>query len=123
MNISILFREAYGKKSSGNRLGITFFRKIRSLVETMKLSNGVFVLFFKSILRKWSTMDLAFREACGKKVQKACKKHHLLKNKNSEKLRLFGHFGILPKEKTPLFSVDFRKPFQKIPNIFHTFFT
>ena len=67
-------------------------------------------------------MDLAFREACGKKVQKACKKHHLLKNKNSEKLQLLGHFGILPKEKTSLFSVDFRKPFRKISNIFHIFF-
>ncbi len=47
MNISILFREAYGKKSSENLLEFNFFQECERLVKCMKRSIGDFHVFLR----------------------------------------------------------------------------
>ena len=121
MNISISFREAYGKNSSGNWLEFNFFQECERLLKCMKRSSVDFPAFFTLNLQKWSKSDTQFWKVQSTKGEKSYKNHQVLVTANWTNDDHFAYFGFSPKSTNFFVLHGFSEISQTVSPTFFTF--
>ena len=121
MNISISFREAYGKKSSGNWVEFNFFQECERLLKCMKRSSVDFPTFFTLILQNWTKTDTQFWKVQSTKGEKSCKNHQVLVTENWKMMIILVILDFPEGLRTSLFCMDFRKSLRQFSQLFLLF--
>ena len=121
MNISISFREAYGKKVQEIYLN-SIFSRMWAAVEVHETIECWFPhFFFTLILQKWTKTDTQFWKVQSTKGEQSCKNHQVLVTENWENDDHFRHFGFSSRSTNFFILHRFSEISQKVSPTFFIF--